>query len=161
MAGAWLVVGALIALVGTVLGTTFTQKSERSRQATQERSRQIQWSRDRRLDAYKSFLDAVSRRVSALALVREDGDVAARKNACSHAEMALSEMWAAVREVRLVGPEEVARIAERLANHYDHVSDDGWPARGGSIIEEEFGVAARAAIAFSDQTSGPTETDGI
>ena len=48
--------------------------------------------------------------------------------------------------MRLVGPEEVTKLAERLAEHYSNVDVRWYPPRGGSEIEDEFGRAARAAI---------------
>ncbi len=146
MAGLWAAVAAVIAVVGTVLGVSLTQRSERSRQEISERQREVEWSRDRRLNAYQELVSSVSRRVSALAGLRENMEGEGAPTARWHADSALSELWIAVRRVRLVGPENVAKLAEDLATHYSKIDSHGYPARGGSNIEEEFGRAARAAI---------------
>jgi hypothetical protein len=91
-------------------------------------------------------LSEASLRISALSVLRASiggDDLPPSKRL---AESAKSEMWGAVRRVRLVGPEEVTKLAERLAEHYSNVDVRWYPPRGGSEIEDEFGRAARAAI---------------
>jgi len=157
MADAWPAIAAGIAVVGTILGVTLTQRSERRRQANSDRQRGIEWSRDRRLNAYQELVSSVSRRVSALAGLRKqlnrDGEPVARW----HADEALADLWMAVRRVRLVGPDEVANLAEKLARHYEAIDDKGFPAHGGSAIEEDFGRAARAAIQVPEHQADPAE----
>ena len=145
MGGVWTAAAALVAVTGTILGVGLTQRSERARQVTEARQREAEWSRDRRLDAYSSMVRSVSLRVSALSGLRANIKGEGFNDAKLFADSAKSEMWIAVRRVRLVGPQEVATLAESLATHYSKIAN-GYPDPGGSDIEDEFGRAARAAI---------------
>ena len=64
MSGWWTAVagisGGVLALMGTILGVTLTGKSERNRQVAADRQREVEWTRDRRLDAYSSFVRSLA-----------------------------------------------------------------------------------------------------
>jgi hypothetical protein len=151
----WVAVTAVVGVAGTVLGVVITQRSERSRQEDGIRQREAEWSRDRRLDAYAGMVRSVSLRVSALRGYRENLEKEGFETAKWFADSATAEMWVAVRRVRLVGPESVADLAKKLSSHYSKIDQDGFPDRGGSAIEEQFGHAARVAIELPDTRVAP------
>ena len=139
MAGFWAAAAALIAVTGTVFGVVITQQSERSRQGEARRFSEARRGRDRRLEAYECFVRSVSLRVSALSELRDNANIAGEYwTAKAKADEALAEMWIALRCVRLVGPEEVARLAEKVTWHYKHIDGAGFPERGtGANVEED------------------------
>ena len=155
---AWPTLGAaIVAVVGTLTGVLITQWGQRRQGRESDVRRTEEWGRDRRLAAYASFVRAVSKRISALDHLRTrsghakslgPSSEAARHAAVQEAENAEAEMWAALREVRLVGPDEVAEKGERVARHYSagSVDSEGFPPTGGSSLESQFADAARRAV---------------
>ncbi len=167
---------AIISSGGVLLGVLISQVGEWFRWGGEERRQNTRWQRDSRLSAYEAFLNAVSHRVSALervrmaateeARARRAGGVALEMAGYSHSDvlsesylkldraraegaLALEQMWAAYRAVRLLGPPDVADQARTLAFHYDTQDPDaseGYPPRGGSELEERFSELARIAL---------------
>ena len=159
---------AAIAAGSTLVGVTLTQAGEVWRRRSANNTDMRKWELNSRMAAYTNFFRSVSLRVSALERLRQavhaeqaeamqvelfpvsnEGRVRLLEQAREDADRALAEMWAAYREVRLIGPESVSDKARELAFHYDTQDPgaiEGYPPKGGSKLEQELSELVQASL---------------